>query len=169
MRLLDVKKCFDRSESIFSSLFASESNGTDENRASLPGLPDGIHICLPEIQIWVNFGGNCNGRCWHILRPFGLFCGHFVYFTEICYFLYPFGIFYIHLVFSISILYSCGIFSPVLVYCTKKNLAILQPTKCGAKNNSGLFGAIQVVRAYVIVLQGKTTTRAGLQSAIWHG
>jgi hypothetical protein len=44
------------------------------------------HIFLPKIQIWVNFGGTCNGRCWYILRPIGLFYGYLVY-------LWPFGIF----------------------------------------------------------------------------
>jgi hypothetical protein len=40
-----------------------------------------------KIPIWVNFGGSCNGRCWYILMaiwsilgPFGIFCGHLVYF-----------------------------------------------------------------------------------------
>jgi hypothetical protein len=49
---------------------------------------------------WVNLGGSCNGRCLYILWPFGLFYGHLV-----------FGI------------WSFGIFSLVLVCCTKKNLA----------------------------------------------
>jgi hypothetical protein len=39
---------------------------------SRPGLPDGI-FSNQKIQIWVNFGGSRNGRCWYILWPFGLF------------------------------------------------------------------------------------------------
>jgi hypothetical protein len=45
------------------------------------------HIFKPKILIWVNFGGSCNGRCWYILWPFGIFyallsiiCGRSVYF-----------------------------------------------------------------------------------------
>jgi hypothetical protein len=83
------------------------------------------HIFQPEILIWVNFGGTWNGSyiaIWSILRPFGLFCDHLVYFTVICLFcghlvyllviwfiLWPFGIF--------------GIKFPVLVYLNIKNLA----------------------------------------------
>jgi hypothetical protein len=43
------------------------------------------------------------------LRPWKIFCGHLVYFVAIWY-----------------ILWSFGVFFPVLVYCTKKNLATLQ-------------------------------------------
>jgi hypothetical protein len=28
-------------------------------------------IFKPKIPIWVNFGGSCIRRCWHILWPFG--------------------------------------------------------------------------------------------------
>jgi hypothetical protein len=30
-------------------------------------------VFKPKIQIWVNFGGSCNGRCWCILRTLGPF------------------------------------------------------------------------------------------------
>jgi hypothetical protein len=34
-----------------------------------------------KIPILVNFGGSCNGKCWHILWPIGKFSGHLpVYF-----------------------------------------------------------------------------------------
>jgi hypothetical protein len=33
-----------------------------------------------------------------ILLPFGIFCGHLVYFTSIWYILWPFDLFYCHLV-----------------------------------------------------------------------
>jgi hypothetical protein len=69
---------------------------------------------------------------WPILRPFGLhilrplclfdiFYGHLVYLMAIWYILWPFGIFYGHLVYFMLIWY---IF-PVLVSCTKENLATL--------------------------------------------
>jgi hypothetical protein len=38
-----------------------------------------------KFVIWVNFGGSCNGRCWNILRTFGLFYGHFIYCSDIWY------------------------------------------------------------------------------------
>jgi hypothetical protein len=40
-------------------------------------------VFKPKIPIWVNFGGSCNGSCWYILWPFGLFYGHLVYFVAI--------------------------------------------------------------------------------------
>jgi hypothetical protein len=46
------------------------------------GLPDGICIFKPKIQIWVNFGGSCSGRCWYISWPSG-FYSHLVYFVVI--------------------------------------------------------------------------------------
>jgi hypothetical protein len=45
---------------------------------------------------------------WYIMRPFGIFCGNLVYFVAIWYIVWLFGI-----------------FIPVLVCCTKKNLATL--------------------------------------------
>jgi hypothetical protein len=48
---------------------------------------------------------------WYILRSFGIFYGHLVYFTVIWYILRSFGIFYGHLVYSV-----------------KKNLATLAST-----------------------------------------
>jgi hypothetical protein len=43
-------------------------------------LPDGI-LSNRKIQIWVNFGGSWNRKCWYILRPFGLFYSYLVNFT----------------------------------------------------------------------------------------
>jgi hypothetical protein len=54
-----------------------------------------------KIPIWVNFREYCNGRCWFILCPFSLF-------TDNWYLLWSFGIFF-----------------PVLICCTKENLATL--------------------------------------------
>jgi hypothetical protein len=91
---------------------------------------------------------------WYILRLFGIFCGHLVYFAVIWYtyfaliwytyfaviwyipILRSFGIFCGHLVYFAVIwytyfaviryiLWSFGIFFPVLVCCTMKNLATL--------------------------------------------
>jgi hypothetical protein len=45
------------------------------------------HIFKPKSQIWVNFGGSCNGRCWFILWAFGLFNGNLVYLMDIRHFL----------------------------------------------------------------------------------
>jgi hypothetical protein len=72
------------------------------------GLPDGLCICLPKIPICVYFGGPWNRKCWHILRSFGIFYGHWVYIITICFISWPFRI-----------------FLPVWVFCTKKNLATL--------------------------------------------
>jgi hypothetical protein len=60
------------------------------NRASSKtGLPDGIHIFRPKSQLWFIW----NGKFWYIVLtfgifkvvcrielPFGIFCGHSVYF-----------------------------------------------------------------------------------------
>jgi hypothetical protein len=43
------------------------------------------HIFKPKIPTWVNFGRSCNGRCWYILWPFGLFYCHLVYIVSIWY------------------------------------------------------------------------------------
>jgi hypothetical protein len=49
-------------------------------------------VFKPKIQIWVNFGGSCDERCWSFLWPFGqfdvhlaIFCGFLVYFMVIWY------------------------------------------------------------------------------------
>jgi hypothetical protein len=44
----------------------------------LLGFP--VDILKPKKLMWVNFGVACNGKCWYILMPFGIF-------------LMPFGIF----------------------------------------------------------------------------
>jgi hypothetical protein len=32
----------------------------------------------PHIQIWVNFGGPFNGKCWHFLWSFGVYYANLV-------------------------------------------------------------------------------------------
>jgi hypothetical protein len=46
------------------------------------GLPDGL-FSNQKSQIWVNFGGPLNGKCWCILWPFGIIYGHLVLFMVI--------------------------------------------------------------------------------------
>jgi hypothetical protein len=46
------------------------------------------HTFKPNIPIWVSFGGSCNGRCWFILWPFGLFYGHLINYVTIWYILW---------------------------------------------------------------------------------
>jgi hypothetical protein len=65
-------------------------------------------VYKPKIQIWVNFEGPYIGKCWYILWSFGIVYGHLRCFVSIGY-----------------ILCSFGTFFPVLVSCTKKNLATL--------------------------------------------
>jgi hypothetical protein len=42
------------------NVFTKAANGC------VPGLPDGL-FSNQKIPIWVNFGGSCNGKSWHIL------------------------------------------------------------------------------------------------------
>jgi hypothetical protein len=43
------------------------------------------YIFEPKIPILVNFGGSFSGRCWYVLRPFGLFYVRLVYFMALRY------------------------------------------------------------------------------------
>jgi hypothetical protein len=80
---------------------------------------------IPNILILVNFEGPCNRKCWYILRPVGniLWIVWSTYSTAILeYFMNS------HLVYFKAIgyiLWSFGIFFPVLVSRTKRNLATL--------------------------------------------
>jgi hypothetical protein len=51
-------------------------------------------VFKPKIQIWVNLGGSCNGRCWYILWTLGPFYGLLLYFMDIWYSSWSFGIFF---------------------------------------------------------------------------
>jgi hypothetical protein len=42
-------------------------------------------VFKPESQIWVNFGGLLNGKCWYILWPFGIIFGRLLLFVVIWY------------------------------------------------------------------------------------
>jgi hypothetical protein len=49
--------------------------------------PFGIRVARwfvfkPKIQIWVNFGGSCDGICWYILGTPGPFYGLLLYFID---------------------------------------------------------------------------------------
>jgi hypothetical protein len=68
----------------------------------------------PMIQIWVNFGGFCNGRRWYSLWPFGIVYGHLLYVMAIWYILWSFGV-HILWPFGVHILWPFGIFSPIFV------------------------------------------------------
>jgi hypothetical protein len=69
----------------------SDSRQTPAARISAPGLPDGL-FSNQKSQIWSNFGGPLNGKCWYILWPFVIFNGHCVYFTTFWSSLLSFGI-----------------------------------------------------------------------------
>jgi hypothetical protein len=56
------------------------------------GLPDGL-FTNKKIPIWVKFGGPWNGKC-YVLRSFGIFFGHLVYFVAVWYILRSFGNFF---------------------------------------------------------------------------
>jgi hypothetical protein len=43
------------------------------------------YISKPKITVWKIFVGSCNGRCWYILCPFGLFYINLAYFMAIGY------------------------------------------------------------------------------------
>jgi hypothetical protein len=74
---------------------------------SEPGLPDGIFSNQKS-----KFGSILEGIA---MEAVGIFHGHVVYFKAVWYICWPFGIFYIGIWYIF----------PVLVCCTKKNLATL--------------------------------------------
>jgi hypothetical protein len=63
-----------------------ENNLPKRRYSAQSGHPDHNQGCQkPKIPIWVNFVGLCNGKCWDILRVFGLFYGHWKYLIAIWY------------------------------------------------------------------------------------
>jgi hypothetical protein len=120
------------------------------NSSAFPtGLPDGIFS--DQINaIWVNFIGPCNARWKYILwTTFCQFYGHLVYFTDIWYILWTSGIF-------------CGnlVFFPVLVNCTKKNLAILFPDSLKKPSSplSKCLSAFDSFKAILVQILTRTLT-----------
>jgi hypothetical protein len=86
----------------------------------------------PKIPICVNFGSVLQ---WKILE---YFTKHLVYYTAIGNNSWPFGIFCCHLVYFVSF----GIFLPVLVFCSKKNL----PTPELVQTDLHIAGYLEVAR-----------------------
>jgi hypothetical protein len=87
---------------------ADQENALKTKNLLGAGLPDDMHIFKPKIPIWINFWRVFQWMMmvyfmaiWYIILPFRIFCGNLVYFIFIWY-----------------------IF-PILVCCTKKNLATL--------------------------------------------
>jgi hypothetical protein len=81
------------------------------NHLSASGLPDGIYIFIPKMLIFCTFYWSWDGKFWCFSWPFKLL---FWYMYICCAYM--------------AIWYFCGhfgIFSPILVCCTKKNLATL--------------------------------------------
>jgi hypothetical protein len=69
------------------------------------------YIFKPKIPLWVNFKGLVKGDVGMFRDHFGALYGQLVYFCHVVYILH---------------IWSFGIFSLVLVCCTKKNLATLK-------------------------------------------
>jgi hypothetical protein len=72
---------------------------TSEQKATKTGVAR-LYIFKPNIPIWVNIEGSCNGRCWFILwylvyftALLCIFCGNLVYFVVIWY-IFRFGMLY---------------------------------------------------------------------------
>jgi hypothetical protein len=71
-------------------------------------------ILRPKFPIWVYFGGPWKGKCWYILRPFGIIYDHLVKYMAVRYRLWSFGTFF-----------------PFWYVWNKKNLATLPYTQAG--------------------------------------
>jgi hypothetical protein len=100
----------------------SQSSLCPRHSASvINGLPARVarwFIFKPESRFWVNFGWSWNVKCFGMLFYRPLVC-----FT---------AIWYLHFIVIWYILGSFGIFFPVLISCTKKNLATLLPAVINA-------------------------------------
>jgi hypothetical protein len=99
-----------------------------------PGLPDGIHICIPKITIWVYFWYRKFG---YILWPFRIFMNHLVFLSPCCVFLYFVAIGYVFSkwVYNFVIWYVCLYVFPHFGMCTKKDLATLHATLLRSLNH----------------------------------
>jgi hypothetical protein len=76
-----------------SEIFTAGRTSFYENRFHLCTRVARWLVFKPKMPIWVNFGGSCDGRCWYVLWPFGLFYSHLACLTGF------FGIFYGNLVY----------------------------------------------------------------------
>jgi hypothetical protein len=101
-------------------------------------------IFKPKSQIWVIFGGSCNGKCWSILQPFVIFYGHLVYFMDTWYILWTFSIFCSNL-FSFWYVVPRKIWQPCLqvhilryLYVEKSTTFFLKLFTTGNHTKSGL-------------------------------
>jgi hypothetical protein len=90
---------------------------------------------------------------WYILCPFGIFYAHLVYFMPIWY-----------------ILWSFGTFFPVLVSCTKKNLATLPRASVYQKREARLVAGVAVLANFAVVrLRVAVFTGFGPAGKEWGG
>jgi hypothetical protein len=88
-------------------------------------------VFKPKIQSWEKFSRPQIGKCWYILWPYGIFDGYLGYFVNIRY-----------------MLCSVGTFFPVLVSCTKKNLATLVQAYIfvGSSDKRAFFNGLSCVQ-----------------------
>jgi hypothetical protein len=104
------------------SLSARRENSPERNEWILDsGLPDGL-FSNQKSHLEKKLGPHI-GKCWYILRPFGIFSKYLGYFMTIRY-----------------ILCSFGTFIPVLVPRTKKNLATLHGSAVIGRERSEKIG-----------------------------
>jgi hypothetical protein len=107
---------------------------------------------------------------------FGIFYGHLIYFMVIVYFmaiwyvLWSSGIYYSHLVY-VPILWSFGIFSPVLVCCTKKNLATLRQQQTDSLQTDIVFDGYEIKspgKTFSSWITAKRWQSLALESILWN-
>jgi hypothetical protein len=62
--------------------FAAQPNRRNPSHRRPPSQVCQMVFFKPKIQIWANFGGSCNGRCWYILWKLGPFYGLLLHFMD---------------------------------------------------------------------------------------
>jgi hypothetical protein len=82
-------------------------------------------VSKPNIRIWINFVGSCNGRCWYILWTLGPFYSLLLYFMGICYILWSFWYIFLALVF-----FAKKNLATLLDSCTNRNRKVFQQFVC---------------------------------------
>jgi hypothetical protein len=101
---------------LLKDIFTRKMNFTSYNIIRhLPSRVARWHIFKPKIQVLDKFWRVLQRKMLVYFCPIGIMCGHLVYFVAIGYILWLFGIFF-----------------PVWVCCTKKNLATLLTTQRGS-------------------------------------